>query len=91
MAAVVLSQQGGVAEGSLIRVVPGRAGAALTKPGPSVLPDGAGPASVAERSTRGTGALRASGFGPGWNLADVGRARRVPPFTVAAGTSGRGT
>jgi hypothetical protein len=28
-----LSQQAGVAEGSLIRVVPGRAGAALTKPG----------------------------------------------------------
>ena len=28
-----LSQQVGVAEGSLIRVVPGRAGAALTKPG----------------------------------------------------------
>src|SRR5262249_36755283 len=28
-----LSRQGGEAEGSLIRVVPGRAGAALTKPG----------------------------------------------------------
>ena len=31
--AAVLSQQGGEAGGSLIRVVPGRAGAALTKPG----------------------------------------------------------
>src|ERR1700758_3525366 len=30
---LILSQQGGEAEGSLIRVVPGRAGAALTKPG----------------------------------------------------------
>jgi hypothetical protein len=29
---LVLSQQGGEAEGSLIRVVPGRVGAALTKP-----------------------------------------------------------
>ena len=30
---LILSQQDGGAEGSLIRVVPGRAGAALTKPG----------------------------------------------------------
>ena len=35
-----------VAGGSLIREVPGRVGAAPTKPGWSALPDGVGPASV---------------------------------------------
>ena len=53
----------------------------------SVLPDGAGAVSVAERHTRGTG-VYASQRHTGSNLADLGRRRRapVPPSSGGWGT-----
>src|SRR5215469_2930684 len=69
----------------------GKGGSSPDKAGTCpVLPDGAGPASVAERSTRGTGAVTSFDFDTGSNLADRGRERCVPPCAVAAGTSGQG-
>src|SRR5688500_13102965 len=56
------------------------------------LPDGVGPASVMERSTRGTGVSKSPQTEPARNLADVGRERRVPvdavDVTVSRGTLG---
>lgn len=50
-APLILSQQDGEAEGSPIRVMPGRAGAALTKTGRASTARWCGPANVTERST----------------------------------------
>jgi len=44
----------------------------------SALPDGAGPASELERSTRGTGVITPFKLVTGSNLADVGRVRCFP-------------
>jgi integrase len=54
-----------------------------------VLPDGAGPASVTERSTRGTGVITSFNWDTGSNLADTGRAQRVPLYTKAWLSAGR--
>jgi hypothetical protein len=55
--------------------------------GVSVLPDGAGVASVAERHTRGTD-VYASQRRTGSNLADLGRMRRAPVSLITeAGNS----
>src|SRR5260370_40429325 len=53
-----------------------------------VLPDGAGPASETERSTRGTGVITSFKARTGSNLVDTGRARCAPTRVSAEGTSG---
>jgi hypothetical protein len=70
--ASVLSQQGGEAGGSLIRVAPGRAGAALTKPG-RVQHCQMGRARRAwRRGVREEPAFTFHNLAPGSNLADRG-------------------
>src|SRR4051794_24507926 len=49
------------------------------------LPDGVGPASVTERSTRGTGVTKSLKTEPALNLVDVGRARCAPGRLIASG------
>jgi len=76
-----LSQQAAVAEGSLIRVVAGRAGAALTKPGRASTARwrGSGERGGKEyaRNRRFTSFI----WDTGSNLVDMGRAQRAPlPF-----------
>lgn len=84
----ILSQQGGEAGGSPIRVMPVRVGKRPRQSrNVSALPDGAGPASEVERSTRGTGVYVSQGW-IGSNLVDVGRERCVPTCFVLLGTPG---
>src|SRR4051794_19490021 len=49
------------------------------------LPDGVGPASVTERSTRGTGVTKSLKTEPALNLVDVGRVRCAPGRLIASG------
>jgi hypothetical protein len=86
--AAVLSQQGGVAEGSLIRVVPGRAGAALTKPGRLSTARWGGFGERGEKEYARNRRCYVLIFDTGSNLADAGRARCIPLCMEAAGTSG---
>jgi hypothetical protein len=85
-----LSQQVAVAQDSLIRVVPGGRGQPWRSPDMPAPPDGAGPVSETERSTRGTGAVTSFNPHTGSNLADTARVRGAPSGPVAAGTSGQG-
>jgi hypothetical protein len=86
-----LSQQAAVAEGSLIRVVAGRAGAALTKPGRASTARwrGSGERGGKEyaRNRRFTSFI----WDTGSNLVDTGRAQCAPLPLGAAGTSGKYT
>jgi hypothetical protein len=57
--------------------------------GASVLPDGVGPASGTERSTRGTGGVKAPQRFTGSKLVDMGREQRAPDHRGGGwGTSG---
>jgi len=83
---LILSQRDGGAEGSLSRVVPGRAGAALTKPGRAGTARRCG---SGERDGEEYARNRCETpplCGTGSNLADLGRERRAPALHDGRGT-----
>ena len=85
-----LSRQVAEAEGSLIRVVPERLGSALTKPGRASTARWGGSGERGGKEYARNRRCYVLDFDTGSNLADLGRARRVPSCAIAAGTSGQG-
>ena len=70
-------------------MVPGRAGAALTKPGRSSTARWGGSGERGGKEYARNRRCYVLDFDTGSNLVDTGRARCVPLCAVAAGTSGR--
>jgi hypothetical protein len=83
-----LSQQGSVAEGSLIREVLGRAGAALTTPGRAGTARRCGPGKRDGEEYARNRRLKSLKTEPVPNLVDMGRERRAPAAADAAGNFG---
>ncbi len=81
-----LSQQGSGAEGSLIRVMTERAGAALTKPGRASTARWSGSGERNGEEYARNRCETAPLCGTGSNLADLGRERRVPALHDGRGT-----